>query len=295
MDISDYRKKLKNKLIEYRYSLSLPKNVTFGIEIEYENVEKELIDYYLDHEINKNIGKASWTNKSEFDIIDYNKFGVEMNGEISSPILRDSKKTWEDLEKVLELLDYKGAIVTNKCGGHVNVGLHVLNGKQDYIDNLIMLWYLYSKEIYKFSTGEFKKIRYNADYSAQKISTSIENLFNYNIDYQFYDKSHDVWLNRNFSNRVLTDNRVEFRIPNGTLNPVIWQNYINFFTRFVLACKKDLDKDKMLYNIKHKKSNMMDLINLVFDNEIDKESFIIQAEKTNKVYAKKMPEHITYD
>ena len=40
-----------------------------------------------------------------------------------------------------------------------------------------------------------------------------------------------------FANNYKTyqkDNTIEFRFPNGTLNPIIWQNNINVFTKMML-------------------------------------------------------------
>ena len=43
----DYKKALKDELIYYRNKLNLEKNITFGVEIEYEDIVKDHVDYYL--------------------------------------------------------------------------------------------------------------------------------------------------------------------------------------------------------------------------------------------------------
>ena len=42
--------KLKNKFIIYKDKLNIPSNVTFGIEIEYENLELDKFSYFLENE-----------------------------------------------------------------------------------------------------------------------------------------------------------------------------------------------------------------------------------------------------
>ena len=94
-------------------------------------------------------------------------------------------------------------------------------------------------------------------------------------------------------NKVLKkDNRIEFRLPNGTLSMEIWQNYVNFFSRLVLISKTDIDKEKLLYELKNLKKGLIILSDLIFDNDLDKDEFLIQTLKYNKCYKKKLHKHI---
>ena len=303
MTDNECRNLLKNRLIRYRNNLNLPKDVTFGIEIEYENIVKDTVSHLLDEEAYFNSKFRGWTNTTEISLSEYNSLSEEMNGEIDSPILNDDIITWKNLKTALELLSKNGAVITQRCGGHINIGTHILGNKPEYWRNFFLLWLLYEKEIYKFSKGEYNKIRFDKEKLFRKISSELliedvmdidKDFYLLSLPYCVYDKFHDVYLNRFVKESVIAGNRIEFRIPNGTLNEEIWQNYINFFTKFLLACKKELDIEETIYKINNKEHSAIELANFIFDEEIDKENFLIQTLKTNKIYKKELPEHIKY-
>lgn len=309
MTENDYKRILKDKEIKYRTTLNLPSNLTFGIEIEYENAINELISNLLYEEelLNKNF--SNWINKIEIDLV-YNNIDINkvMNGEINSPVLRDSIKTWKNLRIVLNILKENNALITNQCGGHVNIGAHILGNNITYWRNFLLLWILYEKEIYKFSSGEFSKIRirengvidrltllllknilYISDIDKNKID-----IFRYlgKSGVSFLAKKHDVSFYDFKKFNYDLDNRIEFRIPNGSLKEEIWQNYINFFAKFMIACKKELDVDEIVYKINNNDHSVLELADYVFEDNIDKENFLIQTLKTNKIYKKELIPHI---
>ena len=81
MTEKDYKKELKNRLIEYRETLCLPSDVTFGVEIEYEGIVKDTVSYLLSEEqLDKRL--IGWKNKSEFSIAEFSKEREMINGEI---------------------------------------------------------------------------------------------------------------------------------------------------------------------------------------------------------------------
>jgi len=299
MTEKDYRNELKDKFITYRNSLNLPKNVTFGIEMEYENVVKDTMTHLLNEEKTINEDLTGWLNKSEIDIEEYNEIGEAVNGEINSPILRDEIKTWKSLRDILNLMSRSGATVTEKCGGHVNIGTHIIGDNPKYLKNFILLWVLYENEIINFASGEFSQIRIDMldlfepiskDHRIKKINNLKLNIKYF--DQCLYDKCHAIYINKPISNIFKTGNRIEFRVPNSSLNEEIWQNYINFFCKFLIACKKELDTKYILYKIKKNLHNSIELADFVFDNDIDKNNFLIQTLKTNKIYQKELPKHI---
>lgn len=309
MTEKDYKEMLKNRLIEYRDTLNLPSDITFGIEIEYENIPTDTVTYLIYQERSFNKELKNWINKRELDLCEYNNNLKEnMNGEINSPILKDNIDTWKNLKVVLDLLNRNNALITQKCGGHVNIGAHILGNNQEYWRNFLLLWILYEKEIYKFCSGENIKVRRRDDNTIERISKelklNINNILNNYSDiykylkhasYCLFFKCHDISLKTFSGNAFEENNKIEFRIPNGTLSEEIWQNYINFFAKFVIACKKELDTEKVLYKIKNHEHSVIELCDYVFDNDIDKEYFLIQTLKTNKIYKKELHPHITYN
>lgn len=310
MSEKDYKKLLKDKLIQYRNCLNLPSDVTFGVEIEYENIPTDTVTWliYQERQLNENLNK--WFSKREPDLSEYNNIILKnMNGEISSPILMDNINAWNDLKIILNMLEKNSAIVTSKCGGHINIGAHILGNNQEYWKNFLLLWTLYYKEICKFSSGEFINLRKRRkgvlDNSYILLSKQAEFIFGKygnigsflidNCDFLFSSKYDiSIPIPGILSDSIKEENRIEFRLPNATLKEEIWQNYINFFAKFVLACRKELDAEKILYKIKNKESSAVELANYVFDDDIDKEYFLIQTLKTNKIYKKELPEHKIY-
>lgn len=294
---------LKDRLLQYRKTLNLPSDVTFGIELEYENIVTDTMSYLLLEEKEYEGVLVGWINKHEADIAEYNKLSEEVNGEINSPILKDNIQTWRDLRNICALLRRNDAVVTERCGGHINIGAHILGENSEYWRNFLLLWFQYRKEISKFSSGEFKIIRPDINCLFQRLSDelNIKNILNVNsalylcnLGNALFDKWHEVYIRRYISEKIEKNNVIEFRLPNSSLNERIWQNNINFFAKLVLAATKELDVEKTLYNIENNHHSALELANYVFDDEVDKENFLIQTLKTNKEYKKELPSHIIY-
>ena len=305
MIVQNYRKKLKDELIEYRYNLDLPKELTFGIEIEYENIVNDTMSHLLDFESLFNSNLKKWENKREADINVRNKLDELMNGEVVSPILTDKISDWKNLKLVLNILKRNDAIITEKCGGHVNIGAHILGSNVKYWRNFLLLWILYEKEIYKFSSGEYSYVRKRNDNTINRIGIILnqkikeiligdDEIYTYLRRIANFSKLHDLSLERFISPNFEENNRIEFRVPNGSLSEEIWQNYINFFAKLLLTCKKELDIDKLVYKINNNEHNVVELADLIFKDQIDKDNFLIQTLKTNKIYKKELPKHIIY-
>ena len=106
-----------------------------------------------------------------------------------------------------------------------------------------------------------------------------------------FDKNHGIYMKKPISSNFMFGNVIEFRVPNGTLSEEIWQNYVNFFVRFILACKKELDQEKIVYKINNGEHDSIELADFVFDSDFDKEQFLIQTLNTNKNYAKTLIPH----
>jgi hypothetical protein len=92
-------------------------------------------------------------------------------------------------------------------------------------------------------------------------------------------------------------NTIEFRLANGTLNPIIWQNLINFYLAFITYAKRNnYDNDtiakrssKRNYNSKLDTYNKLyydeaiELCDLIFSKNIDKIYFLRQYIKDSQV------------
>lgn len=226
---------------DYKDKLNLPKNVLFGLEIEYENLKK--IDFSL---------PEFWINKQENTITD--------GGEINSNPLLDTKDTWNKLKIVLESLEKDGAKMYDAAAGHIHFDSGILNRNFDTWLKLIKAWIMYEPIIYKFSSGEKEKLRsFYQKYAFYLRYILLNNLHDFNSIYdckKIIDKLNNICsrcyglclsnVDRNFNK-----NTIEVRCPNGSLKPAIWQNNVNFFANFLLSInQKEIDEELFLYRQK---------------------------------------------
>ena len=104
------------------------------------------------------------------------------------------------------------------------------------------MWSTYENIIFRFSYGEYLSYRPTLDEYAKTVSKRFLKVYkklvgNEKID--AYDIVKKLSINRyqavNFENVMNLDekiegNIIEFRCPNASLNPVIWQNNVNFLS-----------------------------------------------------------------
>lgn len=300
MTEEEYKKKLKNKLIEYRKCLYIPEYITFGLEFEYENIEVCEVTKNLELLKEKNKSISKWKNVDEISIMSY-YYNKIINGEVVTDVLTDNIQTWNDIKLVLDMLKKLGGYSTEKCGTHINIGTQILGKNQTYWKNFLLLWKLYNDEIYSFCSGENKKVRENYYIKSINNKLTIEDILSFELSIDtkerrnpsfLYDKRHDISFKKCTSFNCDLGNVIEIRLPNGTLNYNVVYNYTLFFIKFLLSCKQELDVERIIYKIQNDDHNAIELADFAFDDEIDKNNFLIQTLKINKVYKKKMKPHI---
>jgi len=107
-------------------------NQTFGIEIEFDGADPQVIARAL-HEA----GLASTPHQQGYHSGDrvagawVVERDVTVTGEIVSPVLTDTPETWDQLERVCSILRAHGATTTTRTGGHVHVGADSANMDHD--------------------------------------------------------------------------------------------------------------------------------------------------------------------
>lgn len=290
MELLNYINEYK---IEFREKIDIPDYVTFGTEIEFQNVPLG--------EINKEIKKElNWSVKDDISVT-HKKNGKIIGGEIISPILTDTKEKWEELKKICHILKDNNAQVSQRCGGHIHIGSNVLEKNPEYFKNFLKLWYTYEDILYRFSTGEDRYIRKSAYHFAKSIREIINNnrirIDLIKTDSQLktvlYHLTTDRYKSVNFSNTNGIRNRgidtIEFRCPNGSIEETIWQNNVNTFTKTLLYSKSDnFDQEFINFKFYEKDDcNMeyfyfmdiqraLEFADLVFEKEIDKMNFLRQ-------------------
>lgn len=289
---------LKEFYIPYRKTLELPKNSTFGCEIEFkirnyslDNCPSYVTEYdYLNNFLESINYNYSWNAVPELDD----------HIEIISPILKDENSNWKELEEILEFLISKGAYYSGGCGAHVHVGKQVLGTDINSLKILLKLWMIYEDVIIKFTNGinyfERKNFRIASDRAAFSIKWFLKKLEEEKIT-EFRPSLHNKLLTINFctddiynflqeAQKKEVEDTIEFRCANGTLNKVIWQNLVNFYVKLMDSCSKpDFDLELLTYreskgiDIKYYDDMAFELCDLVFDNNFDKYCFLRQYYK----------------
>jgi hypothetical protein len=96
---------------------------TFGIEVEFDGADPNAVARAL---FEAGLA-ASPLQQGYHSRREPGKWAVErdatVTGEIVSPVLRDTPETWEQLERVCQILRDHGAHTTARTGGHVHVGV----------------------------------------------------------------------------------------------------------------------------------------------------------------------------
>lgn len=285
---------LKGYDLEYRSTLNFKKTSTFGFEVEFENA-----DFY-------NIRKYLSSMHTDWPLL-FDP-SIKKGAEIPTPILKDNKKSWDEVKDLCDTLR-KYSNITGDCGGHIHVGWQVLGDSNINVLNFLKLWSTYEHVIYRFSYGEDEGPRDVLTEYARPISNDFwlaYNEFKYITLVPKDDIIRRVSTTRNIgaSLKYLLPyerpdiNTIEFRCPNGTLNPIIWQNNVNLFVKLLDYCKKSnfdnntvqirhgmrenvyshLDKYSYIYL-----EDALEFADLIFNNGLDKIYFLKQYVKQKNV------------
>ncbi len=293
----------------YRSIIGLDKSKTFGIEIEYESVQYELARSKLIDLFNIDMSVPPyirWNSKVDISM-PIGEDGQRYNGEIISPILTDTVETWKQIEIVCQMLQELGAKNPNSSAGHIHFGSQILGLDISHWLNMFKMWIIFEKIIFRFSYGERlgprKSIATYAGKTADILYRQLPTFEKYGNARELYRRSFDSkqyaldFGHTNFQNlhRFLEDNSFEVRCPNGTLNPIVWQNNVNFFARLLQYCSSQgfnheliaskldsynpKDSDLSLYSQIYLKEATL-LADLIFDNNLDKLYFLKQYLKS---------------
>lgn len=286
LDLQELLNEVENYYLTYRDTLGLPSYFTFGVEIEYEGISKILTDKFIKNKF------PSWKSTSDGSL--------SSGGEIISPVMNDELNYWKQLKKICDHLTLRGADTTNKAGGHIHVGINAFEDDVEIWKIFLKLYTAYESVIFRFSCGDKLNARKSIETYAYPISERLHNLFP-RIDeclsmqslYHTLPSFHKYQsINfRNMSN-LCSKITIEFRGPNGTTNPVIWQNNINAFTKMIKSSKtKEIDTEFLDYKLNNEfisysnnkylfecisLKNVLEFVDLVFDNNLDKIYFLRQ-------------------
>ena len=326
-DIIEFLCLLKEYNLSLRERINLNETNTFGLEIEFENLNipyEELCSrfenmvlfpsLFLNGTNLQKLKEYRKQNKRGMEFIEsiddkylkispdevfYWSVGIDNslnNGaEITSPILVDKSYHWKDLKKVCDFIKQYGEI-SEHSAGHIHLGTQILGKEKASWFNFIKLWSVYENVIYRFAYNEYLNknpgIRYCKPMSDMLSKYYKTFMKYYDLDTILYFLKDDRTYSINFKNVLLSDKVIPFgtleiRNPNGTLDPVIWQNNVNFFSKFLLCSKSDkfdmdivLTRERNLFDFKKYNQvfteQAIELADLLFDNNLDKIYFLRQ-------------------
>jgi len=217
----------KLSMITKKTQITLPPNMTIGVEIESEGIDTKTIKRLLE-------GK-NWTTKGDGSL----REGTEV---VSDILTGNTEFSSNEIKSVCAVLNGVGQNISDRCGGHIHIGANYLTSRQDW-NNLIQIWGNAEKVLYIISNEEGNIPRDGVPQYARPISKKIDaaieqgtiNLEGEEDLERFVSQisitQGDRYSGINFKNVNLGQkkNTIEFRLPNGTLNPNTWIENINLF------------------------------------------------------------------
>ena len=294
---------------EIRESLNIG-DIPFGVEIEFDgiNIDKVrnmIIQSYDLGKLHRSYGNyyTKWKVEDDSSVTD-----DDIGGEVISPILTDKKEFYEDISFVCNLLRSNNGYASEKTGAHIHISSAIIKNNVRYFINFLKLWVAYEDIIFKFGYNGLEPrkdilnfacpmYKYYFEHSKElEKCSSFEQMFEIPI----WDEWNSINI-ENFKyahiNNTNYKSTIEIRNPNGTLDPLVWQNNLNLFIKLIKYASQDgFDEDKIINVIMHShyastyqkalKDYMIidikkatDLANLIFKDDIEKHYFLKQYQK----------------
>lgn len=331
-------------------------NIYFGNEIEFIDDEKRVLkDRMIFQEREEYLKKYNDLMNDYFNTntVNFNSYhGCYYNhnwtinteeycsGELSSPIFTNTEESFKEIYDIYTMLKNNNYGINENCSGQLSIGGDIFEGKLENVISFLKLYSLYEPELIGISKGDLKTLRKkifdyappishrilpllaSGDYPKVGGDKELEKFLDSVPTYHIFERSLTYKHNAiNFEVLKLSGgdkNRIELRYPNGTLNPIIFQNNVNIISRLCLTavnkksevdklfnkykvvelmrCKKYQQKKinnlfmKPIFKIKDKEMDkIISLADFIFDNDIDKMNLIKQAMMCSgdyKFYAK---------
>lgn len=300
MDLLDLITNIENIYLVYRKNLGLPENMLFGVEIEYESSSSNKIQTFIKKEL------ADWTWKTDGSLNDD-------GGEITSPKISDSKKYWLQLQKICQYLKKRKVNTSRNAGGHFHIGANYLGEDIEAWINFLKLYASYEHVLFRFFYGDKLTPRKDILDYAEPTSDLIIEYLDKPLEGENFSEilaeilpAGDKYQAINFINvetenvlETKSKNTIEFRIPNASVEEVIWQNNINTGAKMMISAQKGmLDEDFLDYKLKNRTifplesdaiipayneidlKSALEFVDLAFTKNIDKIYFLRQYLKS---------------
>jgi len=304
VDVRKVSKKIKEKInnTTTRFNnLRLPINMTFGVEIEFEDIDHSVVALLSKATID--IQTDEWDIKPDTSL---------SNGaEIASPPLSDDKRCWCKLSEVCSFIDVIGGSAKMSCGGHIHFGVDYLGTDSKAWDNLFRIWAEVEPLIYKISNPEGEVSRESINKNAGSVAGYLQDMLekgsvnispeegikNLAMQISGGERGYGINLRNLFTGSKPT---IEFRIPNGTVDYEEIRHNVLLFGKLLQVSKEMSERQaegykseefKALLESRLKEEEKLDrLLTLLFDSEEERKIF---RRRWDSVKDKKSPFIIT--
>jgi len=291
-------KKLVSKDQEHDTSpLNLPTNLTFGCELEFVGITlkklKEVIvcsgmgHLFFDWRIKKD-GSVLIEKKDKSGKVSV----ISRGAECVSPILEDTKKSWEDLDTLCSFIRILGGRANASCGGHIHFGKDVLGFDTKAWETFFTIWREVEPIMYIITNRRGESSRARIGKYASGIEEKIDNnLSSISIKNQaelqefakrISDKDRYKGINLiNIASETSKKDTIEFRLPNGTIDYNIIRENVLLYGRLLQVAKmrsvdptiKQKEYDLFMERDLPEEEKVKRLLDLVFFDEKEKDIF----------------------
>ena len=244
---------------EGRLCTNLDESLRFGLDMHYQFKNIKDIE-----KIFKIINKCYSNDFGKFDY-SYNKGIYDPNTDtnhliINTPVFIDDKEFYEGLRELLLYLKEKNVSLNPNKGIHVHTDLSLLERSNRYLLTLLKLIALYENVIFRFGFGEDEKSNINLESYSKPVSPLLYRYIReYDVSKSFEEHVKELQkilicksyaINFHSKDKSVSDDTIEFRMFNGTLNFEIIQNYINFVGNMIYSIVNDkIDSDVLDYSL----------------------------------------------
>jgi hypothetical protein len=286
-DLQDFIILLNDYYLTLRKQIGLKQTDTFGLELEFENAKRDKIESLLEKDSSLN----DWIIKNDSSLC----YGAEIN----SPILRDTKANWDNLNKVCDIVEPLASI-EKKAGGHIHIGTQTIGDNVYSWIHFIKLWSVYENVLFRFFYGDHLTARscineyaepladkFWDDYNQMLVESPSLPILIYHVTHTRHQAVNFKRVNRHNCGEFWKNNTIEFRCPNGTLNPTVWQNNVNTLVKLLHYVKSSDFNDDIVekrHSINQDEFNQLELYDEIFLDQALELSDMIFHNNLDKIY-----------
>lgn len=292
-----------DELNKYKTTVGIDPRITIGIEIEVAGFKIESMqelrkynDLFNAIRQSRKIGTALVGWEFDYEASIENGRGLEFK----TPVMRDDEKSWKDLKGGCDFLRTLNTFSNDECGTHIHIGADYLGTNEKAWKNLLEIWKHAEGLIYKVGNPGEEENRSGTLEHAGPVAPVIDDLFEKNL--VTINSTEDVKrLAEEYSKRYIPfktqpgrtkslnlqciaegkQNTIEFRVPNGSTNPVEIQRAVTLFAKIVeisrMMAEYEGYKEDVFENFKNETDSdkkILSFLDLIFD-DIDQKAIFL--------------------